>query len=104
MLIVAPYMITTEDKETYKEIMDIATENNVIFIDYNEYVEEIGLDYSTDLFDDSHLNYNGSCKFTRFLAELLTGSNLPDRRGSVGYESWDEHIVFIKEQLTQGRE
>lgn len=100
VFIVAPYMITTHDKETYNTIMDIAHENDIIFIDYNEYVEEMGLDYATDLNDDSHLNYSGSCKFTRYLAELLSGSNLPDRRGSEGYESWDEHVLYIKEQLT----
>ena len=103
VLIVIPYMITTEDKETYNQIMDIAKEEELIFIDYNEYYEPMGLDFSSDFNDDSHLNYEGSSKFSRSLGTFLSGSGIPDKREYTGYESWDKHIQLIDEYINEFR-
>ena len=100
-LIVIPYMITQEDKETYNQIMDIAEEYQIMFVDYNDYYEEIGLDFSCDLNDESHLNYWGSSKVSRYIGEYLVGQGIQDRRGQEGYESWDENVLAIKEYVEQ---
>lgn len=71
IFIVAPYIITEEDKQTYDQIAEIADQEGITFIDYNECYEEIGLDFATDFNDDSHLNYRGSCKFTDYFGNLL---------------------------------
>ena len=99
VLIVVPYLITAEDKETYNQIMDIAKEEELIFIDYNEYYKQIDLDFSTDFNDDSHLNHLGSTKFSRYLGIFLSGSDIPDKRETPGYESWDEHVAVINEYI-----
>lgn len=100
ILIVSPYVITEEDKRTYNQIEAIALQEGITFIDYNEYYEEIGLDFQRDFNDASHLNYWGSCKFTDYLGGLLAGyERIPDRRGQEGYESWDKHVELIGEQL-----
>lgn len=97
IFIVAPYMITETDKQTYNQIARIADEEEIPFIDYNEYYKEIGLDFKEDFNDDSHLNYWGSCKFTEYFGVLLDSyDRIPDRRGQEGYESWDEHVRFIE--------
>lgn len=101
MLIVVPYLITEEDKETYNQIMDIASENDIMFVDYNEYYEAIGIDFSADFNDDSHLNYWGSSKFTQYLGNFLAGEGMQDRRGEEGYESWDENVRRIREYVKQ---
>lgn len=98
-LIVIPYMLTEEDKETYNEIMDIAKENEVLFIDYHDYSDDIGLDYSSDLNDESHLNYWGSSKVTRYIGDFLKENGIPDKRGQDGYESWDENVKVIEEYV-----
>ena len=99
IFIVAPYIITEEDKQTYDQIAEIADQEGITFIDYNECYEEIGLDFATDFNDDSHLNYRGSCKFTDYFGNLLDSNDrIPDRRGQEGYESWDEHVRLIEDQ------
>lgn len=97
ILIAAPYIVTDEDTRTYNQIEEIALENGLTFINYNNYYDEIGLDFDNDFNDDSHLNYWGSCKFTEYLGRFLSSySTLPDRRGKEGYESWDENVQLIK--------
>lgn len=100
VLIVAPYIITNEDMRTYNEIMEIAKEEGIDFINYCEYFDEIGLEFDRDFNDESHLNYWGSCKFTEFMGSYLASfDEIPDRRGEEGYESWDENVKMIYEEL-----
>lgn len=100
ILIAAPYVITEEDQKVYNRIAEIAKEKGITFINYNEYYEEIGLDFEKDFNDESHLNYWGSCKFTDYLGEFLcTCDNIQDRRGQEGYESWEDHVKMIQDEL-----
>lgn len=100
VLTVIPYVMTQEDKKTYNRIQEIAEEENVTFINYNEYYEEMGLDFETDFNDESHLNYWGSCKFTDYLGSFLSDlQGVKDHRGQEGYESWSENAALIKEEL-----
>lgn len=100
ILIAAPYVITKEDQSVYNRITQIAKEEGVTFINYNDYYEEIGLDFERDLNDESHLNYWGSCKFTIYLGEFLGScDNVQDRRGQEGFESWDDNVKMIREEL-----
>ncbi len=100
VLIASPYVITDEDKMTYNKIEEIAKQEDITFIDYNEYYDEMGLDFEQDFNDDSHLNYWGSVKFTDYLASYLNSyDSIPDRRGMEGYESWDDNVRLIYEEL-----
>lgn len=91
VLIVVPYVISPEDQRCYNRITEIAAENGLIFINYNEYYDAMGLDFEKDFHDESHLNYWGSCKFTEYLGSFLDSyDRIPDRRGQEGYESWEE--------------
>lgn len=100
VLIAVPYIVTNEDKKTYNRVTEIAAEEGLIFINYNEYCTDMGLDFETDFNDDSHLNYWGSCKFTDYLGGFLDSyDRVPDRRGQEGYESWEEHAHLVLEEL-----
>lgn len=100
ILIAAPYVMTAEDQRTYNRIKEIAEEEGIPFINYNEYYDKMGLDFDTDFNDESHLNYWGSCKFTSYLGEYLKSlSAIPDRRGQKGYESWDDNAEMIREAV-----
>ncbi len=102
ILIAAPYVITGEDMRTYNRIEQIAEEEGVPFVNYNEAYEELGLDFELDFNDESHLNYWGGCKFTDALGQFLSFSgNIPDRRGQEGYESWDDNVRIIYEKLEE---
>ena len=49
------------------------------------------IDFEKDLLDASHLNYFGSVKYTKYLAEWMQEHcQLPDRRGNVDYWEWEE--------------
>lgn len=100
ILIATPYVTKDEDKRVYNHAADIAAENNILFIDYNDCYDIIGIDFSTDFNDESHLNYWGSCKFTNYLGLLLCSyPQLPDRRNEAGYESWDRNVESIELEL-----
>lgn len=97
ILIAAPYITTNEDARTFNQIKEIAKEYEITFINYNDYYDEIGLDFDTDFNDDSHLNYWGSCKFTEYFGVFLSSySVLPDHRGQKDYESWDKCVQYVK--------
>ena len=100
VLTVVPYVMTSEDKKTYNRVTEIASEEGVIFINYNEYYNEIGLDFKEDFNDESHLNYWGSTKFTDYLGGFLSSyGRISDHRGEKGYESWDENARLVAEEL-----
>ena len=56
-----------------------------------------------DMYDDSHLNYYGSCKFSDYLGKDLLeiyGSELiPDHRGDERYDSWDRNVEIIRQEV-----
>lgn len=100
ILIAAPYVVTNEDQKTYNRIAEIAKEERISFIDYNEYYDEIGLDFEKDFNDESHLNYWGSCKFTEYFGNYLNSfEGVRDRRGQENYGSWGDHVKMINEEL-----
>ncbi len=91
LLVNAPYLNHTEEKQkAYNYISMIAKEYDVPFLDCN-YIEEIQIDYEADLLEASHLNYYGSIKYTDFLAQWIEDYyEIPDRRGNVRYQNWEE--------------
>lgn len=96
LLTVIPYVETEADRQTYLEIEKIAQEEGIPFINYNEYYDEMGLDFSEDFNDASHLNFWGSCKFTDFLGDFLSKeAEIPDRRNEEGYTSWERQNLDI---------
>jgi hypothetical protein len=56
-----------------------------------------------DMYDDSHLNYYGSCKFTDYLGKDLLeryGADLiPDHREDPYYSSWDRNVEIIRQDV-----
>ncbi len=100
ILVVVPYVETTDDRKTYLEIEEIAKEEEITFINYNELYDEIGIDFTSDFNDDSHLNYWGSCKFTEYLGDfLLTREGVTNRKNQEGYESWGKNALLILEEF-----
>ena len=91
-LVVNPYPSTKEQEMVYNSIQDMARKKGISYRNFNYDGEEMGLDYTSDYNDESHLNYDGSCKFTSFLGRTLKDSfEIPDRRGDNRYSSWEEN-------------
>ncbi|MCR5249449.1 MAG: hypothetical protein K6E50_02450 [Lachnospiraceae bacterium] len=108
-LIVTPYITTDRDEVIYNRLRSVAEVYDLHFNSTNYDYDEIGLDFDTDFSDWSHLNYWGAYKFTEYLgAELKSRYDLPDHRGTPGYESWQENYLEIaadvKERLEEKAE
>lgn len=93
-LVVNPYPSTPDQEMMYNSIQDLAEQRGVQFKNFNHESAEIGIDYESDFNDDSHLNYEGSCKFSSYLGTTLKELfDIPDRRGfGEEYSSWDRNV------------
>ena len=61
--------------------------------------DELGLDPQTDMAEASHLNYRGTGKLSRYLAEWLASNyDLADHRGDETYASWEENAADWKQK------
>lgn len=107
---VAPYIISSSEMRTFNSIKNYAAEKNIPYFNFNEIYEEIGLDYSQDLRERSHLNNYGAEKVTSYLGDYINQTfSLPDRRGEKGYtlydkvwENWEKDVYF--HELTEETE
>lgn len=61
-----------EEDYSYGEAMkEYADNNESVYIDFFDKMEEIGIDEETDFADIGHLNINGARKVTKFLSEYI---------------------------------
>lgn len=102
--------IQEEDKRynwlaKYVEGLRASGDDHVRF-DYTvSHIDDFGIYFAIgeDMNDPTHLNYYGSCKFTSYLGkdlrEVYGEELIPDHRGEEGYESWDENVKIIKEDV-----
>lgn len=99
-IIVIPYNMDERDNITYNQIEKMAEDAKVSFVDYNKLIEEIGIDKAVDFNDQTHLNYWGSVKFADYLGNtIINETDVTDKRGVSGYESWDENAKLIMEEV-----
>lgn len=97
LILVVPYDLTKEDQGKYNRAKSIAAEYGVSFLDGNEFVSEMGLDYATAYAETAHMNIKGSSVFSSFLGEYIkTHYDISDRRGDRKYNSWDEWARISK--------
>lgn len=99
IVVIAPYAGITEKHQMYfNKASDITKEYNIPFINCNLIPDEIGLDFSTDVADKEHLNYKGTPKLSRYIGKYIKEKyDIPDRRGSEKYVSWQRHADYIRE-------
>lgn len=58
-----------------------AAENDCVYFDLFDYIEELNIDWSTDFADKSHLNNSGAAKVTNFLgAYIVENYDVTDMR------------------------
>lgn len=77
------------------QIVDYAAENGLVYYNFMNQVDDIGLDMSTDTYDAGiHLNVYGAEKLSRYLGQILRDSySIPDRRGEVDTAAvWQKRV------------
>lgn len=75
---------------------DFAAQEGVTYIDLNEHIDEIGINWDEDSNDGGdHMNYFGCVKSTGFLGNYLReNADLTDHRGDENYSDWDSELVY----------
>ena len=93
VLVKAPTLFPHWHGEWDAQIRGFAAARGIHFVNFLDYADSIGLDFSMDTFDGgATLNVFGAEKLTRFFAGWLDENfSLPDRRGEPGTaERWRE--------------
>lgn len=103
MVLISPYAgITEEEQKIYNEAARIALEKHIFFGDFNGCYQLMGLDASSDLADEHHLNYSGNQKYTKYLGDFLCenyNDYIIDRRGDEKYISWERNAEYFRQLL-----
>ena len=86
-----------------EQIEEYAAKHDLVYWNFLEYQEEIGIDWNTDTYDTGlHLNVYGAEKMSRFFGQLLVDTfGLEDRR----YDNtlctlWAEKVETYNERKT----
>lgn len=84
----------------YNYVKDIIEKRGYEVLDLNNYIDEIGLDYSTDFREEQHMNYKGAIKTTDFIANYLSQRyQLEDYRGNDKYNLYVETQKRLEDEL-----
>jgi hypothetical protein len=88
--------------------MSFAEKNNLLYINFLEYIDDIGLDFTTDTFNAGlHLNVFGAERLTCYFGKILQDHYaLPDHRAQPETAArWDEMATLyhdlVKRQLEE---
>lgn len=82
ILIKAPSVYPFWYEEYDTQIEEYAAEHSLAFYNFLDYVDQMGIDYSTDTYDAGlHLNLSGAQKLSGFFAQILADNHgIPDHR------------------------
>lgn len=70
-LISFKFLISYWTKNDSKCVKKFMSANGLEYIDLNDHLDEIGIDNTTDFFNNNHSNLSGANKTTRFIAENI---------------------------------
>ena len=79
-----------------EQLTSIAEQNNISYTNFTKDINEIGIDFCTDSFDEGmHLNNAGAEKFSKYLGNIIKNNyELTDRRN-------DEKFVTVWDKKTE---
>lgn len=89
--------------DTFEQsIKEVALQNNLKYVNFDEYTNAMGIDWMMDSPDEGgHLNVYGGAKFSLYLGAYLSNEyNLPDRREDTDYNRlWDDKVKRFNNDL-----
>lgn len=101
VLIKAPSLSPVWWDKWDEQIVEYAEKNDLLYINFLNFQEEIGIDWNTDTYDTGlHLNVYGAEKLSRYFGEILKNEfDLEDRREDPKYSKlWEEKIKTYNER------
>jgi hypothetical protein len=96
VLIKAPTIYPHWYEEWDSQIKEYAAANNLYYINFLDYIDEIGIDFATDTYDAGlHLNLSGAEKMSRYFGKILKEKySLKDHRENQEVNNrWEEKIA-----------
>lgn len=102
VLIKAPTVYPHWYDEWDEQMKKYAEENGLFYINFLEYTDEIGIDFSRDTYDAGlHLNLSGAEKLSKYFGKILAERyDLEDhRRNEALKEHWNEKIAFYYQTM-----
>lgn len=76
------------------EVTTYSSQKKYVFIDYNQLVKELDINYKDDTFDNGHMNIYGSYKIIDHLIPyIIENYNIPNRKNDPAYASWNEDYI-----------
>ena len=91
--------------ERVGKIEEFAKEKRVEYIDLNQIIDQVGIDWEQDTNDNGdHMNLFGAVKVTGYLGNhLKEKADLVDHRGDPAYSDWDAELIEY-DQLVEDME
>ena len=104
LFVVCPYIVSEEEQKIYNTAQDIINSYGYDFINFNNYYDEMDLDFSSDMKNINHVNCIGAEKYTNFLADYIFRTyNISSHVGDSSYIDWDENSDIFSEELAEGK-
>ena len=104
ILIKAPSVYPYWYEEYDAQIESYAEEHGLAFYNFLDHVEEIGIDYTQDTYDQGlHMNLTGATKLSKFFARILAEEHdIPDHREDAAVAAiYDEKLARYDEEAAK---
>jgi len=85
-----------EDLQTLKSGLE-QLECEAVY-DYSHMARDIGINYETQWYDDTHLNYSGAAEFSEFLSIVIVQLGI-EASGTANVELWTERVEKYKDRV-----
>lgn len=98
-----PFASSDSDRQAYENsCLSEIEKDGAYVINFNGNIDEIGIDFERDFFDDGHFNVVGANKMSNYMAKyLIKEFNLEDHRCDSSYSSWNDRSEFINWRLSK---
>ena len=107
VLMKAPSLYPHWYDEWEQQIEAYAEENSLLYINFLEHTDEIGLDFTKDTYDAGlHMNLSGATKLTSYFGKILSEQcQVPDRREEADLvEIWNKSRQRYEEEIARQKE
>ncbi len=83
-------------------VVKFIEKNDLKVINFNTLDDFDNIDFTTDFYNDAHLNIYGSTKYTLYFAKYLKENyELPDHRNDKRYNSWNAEYERFKKDFNE---
>lgn len=103
LFILTPQTLTESERfGKQNTTVDMLEERGFDVLDLRKCTDEIGLDFSTDFYNEKHTNIHGSLKVTDYISRyLIENYGFEDKRGKEEYSDWTEAAEKYYEKISE---